>query len=121
MNPPAHAVTIWLDGDRIMCQFPDRQLVHFVHAAQLIAVLQARQRKRDHRVATEASPVQYDIDTVAEALARQQHSEEWDARVRDAGIRRRERDEQVKVRRIKRDSKEMKELEARRWVREAGL
>jgi hypothetical protein len=121
MNPPDYAVTVWLDGTDIVCQFPDRHTVRFEHINQFLTVLKFGRDQSDRRVGTEASPVQYDIDAVADALARQAHSAEWDKRVAEAGARRRERDEQVKVRRLKRDSREMEQHRARKLMEAAGL
>lgn len=76
IDAPEQAVAIWLEGDNIFCRFPDRQLVTFDNTLQLMNTLKHRERMARRRqrmaVGTNGAPVQYDIDKVAEALARKQ-------------------------------------------------
>ncbi len=72
---PPYAIAIWLEGDEIAIRFPDRQRVNIpVNVTMLVNILKPRcdaalACSRDHmRPGTNAAPVQYDIDKIADVV-----------------------------------------------------
>jgi hypothetical protein len=121
-NAPDHAVIIWTEGDQIFCRFPDRHLVTFDSPQQLMVTLKHRERARRNEmtVGTDAAPVQYDIDKVAEALrdkANKQSVAHYEA-VAKKGAETRERE---RTRLLRKDAKMQREKAAERELRELNL
>jgi hypothetical protein len=121
IEAPAHAIAIWSEGDKIMCRLPDRQLLALPFAlGPLMAILRAREPQRvnghGHKVGTEASPVQYDIDKIAEALKRK--SADHYKAVQEKGAETRERE---RARLLRKDAKMQRDKAAERELRELNL
>jgi hypothetical protein len=130
IDAPSHAVAIWLEGDKIMVRFPDRQLVMYDSPIQLMLTLQHRadsiKRKRPMTVGTEAAPVQYDIDTVALALkegakVNGHEPTKWDELVKQAGDRVRNKADAQRKRRLNADAKRIQRKEYADTLAAAGL
>lgn len=113
IEAPEHAVGLWIEGDNFMIRFPDRQLVHIplAEAGRLITVLRARAefaaRKLRMSVATEAAPVQYDLEVIRRHLAT--HRMETDEQRADRAAAKKERDRKALLRRVNKREK-MKEV-----------